>query len=315
MSFLADGNGNIQDFDSNSCEISSNKSNCIYFRFNSSLQFHHDSALMSFNITLAPALSTTNVSFNLSEYLYPDPPFRKFNLDSTLKLKYDPSSVNFSKIGISDHQLYVKFDAMVVNNNSYTDISYPSFLFEPGDCSVINLSPTIKGSYYDNMGRFMGYQNEKSQFHLNPTITTLPKLTDGRQIQFAVIQRQYLRHEMQSSHSMANIGGFYVALSSIYVLLFGMSKLSPCLKRKLAKRYVAFSGIPLSQKVSNRRNDATLEDRVQMLETMLQDYYLDNYQWELLKKSVLKYDRLQRQYDQMTNFQNQKIIDSDSEVN
>ncbi|CAG8751386.1 24665_t:CDS:2, partial [Dentiscutata erythropus] len=87
----------------------------------------------------------------------------------------------------------------------------------------------------------------------------------------------------------------------------------PVLKRKLAKRYVSLSGIPLSQKVSNRRNNSTLEDRVQMLETMLQDYYLDNYQWELLRKSVLKYDKLQYQYDQMMNSQHQKLVDSESD--
>ncbi|CAJ0764258.1 1460_t:CDS:2, partial [Entrophospora sp. SA101] len=52
------------------------------------------------------------------------------------------------------------------------------------------------------------------------------------------------------------------------------------LKAKLAKRYVTSSGIVLAQRVSNRRNNATLENRVQMLETMLQDYYLDNYQFE-----------------------------------
>ncbi|CAG8761870.1 1457_t:CDS:2 [Gigaspora margarita] len=227
----------------------------------------------------APALSTANVSFNLSEYLYPSPLFSFPGQDSALNSKNGLSSVNFSKIGISDHQLYVKFDTMNVNNNTYTDYNYPSILLEAGDSSIITISPTIKGSYYHNLKRFLGYSGDRDQFYLTPTITTLPKLTDERQIQFAIIQRQYLRYEIQTSHS--------------------------------TKRYVAFAGIPLSQKVSNRRNNATLEDRVQMLETMLQEYYLDNYQWELLRKSILKYDRLQRQYDQMTL---KEIIDSDSEI-
>ncbi|CAG8560634.1 7266_t:CDS:2, partial [Racocetra persica] len=74
----------------------------------------------------------------------------------------------------------------------------------------------------------------------------------------------------------------------------------------LAKRYVSFPGIPLSQKVSNRRNNATLEDRVQVLETVLQDHYLDNYQWELLRKGVVKYDRWQRQYNEMMNVNSQE---------
>ncbi|KAF0429937.1 hypothetical protein F8M41_005583 [Gigaspora margarita] len=332
MTFSPDIYGNIQMFTPfRSCEILSSNSNCINFRFNSSRQYNFDSALMIFNITLAPALSTANVSFNLSEYLYPSPLFSFPGQDSALNSKNGPSSVNFSKIGISDHQLYVKFDTMNVNNNTYTDYNYPSILLEAGDSSIITISPTIKGSYYHNLKRFLGYSGDRDQFYLTPTITTLPKLTDERQIQFAIIQRQYLRNEIQISHSIpnivANIGGFCVALSSIYIYLFGRSKLSPwgilqkyilvcgtcrrSLKRKLAKRYVAYAGIPLSQKVSNRRNNATLEDRVQMLETMLQEYYLDNYQWELLRKSILKYDRLQRQYDQMTL---KEIIDSDSEI-
>ncbi|CAJ0635391.1 4708_t:CDS:2 [Entrophospora sp. SA101] len=167
--------------------------------------------------------------------------------------------------------------------------------------------PKIERHYISNHWGFRSYEET---CYLNYAIKSLPKLNNEGNIQFSVNVFNQLTYETEINeytfgNAIANLGGFYVALNSMYVLLFGMPKLSPWyelfnrtlndalpnssslifvhsqgLKAKLAKRYVTSSGIVLAQRVSNRRNNATLENRVQMLETMLQDYYLDNYQFE-----------------------------------
>ncbi|PKK70891.1 hypothetical protein RhiirC2_745569, partial [Rhizophagus irregularis] len=86
---------------------------------------------------------------------------------------------------------------------------------------------------------------------------------------------------------ISSVGGFFSSLSGIYVFLFGASKLAPwgflqtsvfnCLctgyrrefVRKLKNRY---EPIPF---VSGRIKNVTLEERVQSIENLLEEYYLD----------------------------------------
>ncbi|RGB38112.1 hypothetical protein C1646_665619 [Rhizophagus diaphanus] len=86
---------------------------------------------------------------------------------------------------------------------------------------------------------------------------------------------------------ISNIGGFFSSLSGIYVFVFGASKLAPwgflqtsvfnCLctgyrrefVRKLKNRY---EPIPF---VSGRTKNYTLEQRIQSIENLLEEYYLD----------------------------------------
>nr|CAG8509932.1 10788_t:CDS:2 [Entrophospora candida] len=220
----------------------------------------------------------------------------------TAKQYFDP---NNSTHYISDQQLYVIFKNVNIYTytKSYTDCtnkvnSDSVIIFEPKDVSSINIFPKIERNYISDAWSFRSY---KEICYLNYAIKSLPKLNNEGNIQFGASVFMQLTHEAGSNEYsfgsvIANLGGFYVALNSMYVLLFGMPKLSPwgiiqkyvlscricrrSLKAKLAKRYVTSSGIVLAQRVSNRRNNATLENRVQMLETMLQDYYLDNYQFE-----------------------------------
>ncbi|CAB4418354.1 unnamed protein product [Rhizophagus irregularis] len=86
---------------------------------------------------------------------------------------------------------------------------------------------------------------------------------------------------------ISSIGGFFSSLSGIYVFLFGASKLAPwgflqtsvfnCLctgyrrefVRKLKNRY---EPIPF---VSGRIKNVTLEERIQSIEKLLEEYYLN----------------------------------------
>nr|CAG8575362.1 11994_t:CDS:2 [Entrophospora candida] len=246
---------------------------------------------------------------------------------------------------ISDQQLYVIFKnaKIQISAKGYSNCtnkvdSDSVIIFKPKDVSNIMIFPKIERSYiydYWNLGSY------NDTCYLNYAIKSLPKLNNEGNIQFGISVFNQLTYETKISeytfeNAIANLGGFYVALNSMYILLFGMPKLSPWyelfnhilndalpnssglmfvhsqgLKAKLAKRYVTSSGIVLAQRVSNRRNNATLENRVQMLETMLQDYYLDNYQFEAsflmmhLRRMDLKYDKFQCEYDEMINSRHQ----------
>ena len=83
----------------------------------------------------------------------------------------------------------------------------------------------------------------------------------------------------------------------------------PCKRsftRKFAKKYVSSAGIPLVEKVDKRPKESSLEERVQILETLLQDYYLDDY---LLKEvKIAKIER--KRYDTMKeqNIEETKLV-------
>src|SRR5687767_5478294 len=64
-------------------------------------------------------------------------------------------------------------------------------------------------------------------------------------------------------------------LAQIYIL-----SCIPCRRsftRNFAKKYVSSAGIPLVEKVNKRPEPSSLEERVQILESLLRDYYLDDY--------------------------------------
>ncbi|EXX64704.1 uncharacterized protein OCT59_029800 [Rhizophagus irregularis] len=86
---------------------------------------------------------------------------------------------------------------------------------------------------------------------------------------------------------ISSIGGFFSSLSGIFVFLFGASKLAPwgflqiyvfnCLciryQRKLAKKLKSkYEPIPF---ISGRTKNFTLEERIQSMENLLEEYYLD----------------------------------------
>ena len=74
----------------------------------------------------------------------------------------------------------------------------------------------------------------------------------------------------------------------------------PCKRsftRKFARKYVSSAGIPLVEKVDKRPKESSLEERVQILETLLQDYYLDDYLLKEVKIAKIehkKYDKMKQ---------------------
>ena len=64
---------------------------------------------------------------------------------------------------------------------------------------------------------------------------------------------------------------------------------------KLALRYISASGIPLGQHVKLRPEDTSLEDRVQILETLLGEYYLDTHGITQMMDTKKNYQKLENE--------------------
>ncbi|CAB4418343.1 unnamed protein product [Rhizophagus irregularis] len=103
------------------------------------------------------------------------------------------------------------------------------------------------------------------------------------------------------SSIISNVGGFFSSLSGFYVLLFGATKLAPwgflqtyvfsCLctryQRKLIRKLqIKYEPIPF---VSGRTKNITLEERVQSIENILKEYYLDT---DFLNLLLTKYNKI-----------------------
>ncbi len=74
----------------------------------------------------------------------------------------------------------------------------------------------------------------------------------------------------------------------------------PCRKsfaRNFARKYVSSAGIPLVEKVKERPEASSLEERVQILETLLQDYYLDDYYLKKIKRVRVQHKRIFEKYN------------------
>ncbi|CAG8811688.1 23783_t:CDS:2, partial [Gigaspora margarita] len=122
----------------------------------------------------------------------------------------------------------------------------------------------------------IGYSPNLPNYDLTPNIQKFPKLRDDERIQFAIKIPTHIRHETH------------------------ITEFSSSFKTGLAKRYVSSSGIPLSHRVLNRRNNATLEDCVPILETLLSGHYLDNYQWEMRCSAIIvnyRYNKILNKFE------------------
>ncbi|CAG8562351.1 uncharacterized protein OCT59_002495 [Rhizophagus irregularis] len=139
--------------------------------------------------------------------------------------------------------------------------------------------------------------------------------------QYNFIIREQQKFQITVARVISNIGGFYGALSGIFVLLFGASKLTPwgicqkyvccwsyrrSFKRHLASRYVSRAGIPLADDPRKLPLGAELSDRVAVLEHLLKEYYIDAYYLEKLRTTRKRYLDLRN-----NNFELLKLLGDD----
>jgi hypothetical protein len=139
------------------------------------------------------------------------------------------------------------------------------------------------------------------------------------QTQFVLLPRtpHYMREEIekyeyQPISFISNLGGIYGAIVALYTAMFGMSKIEPwgifqkmvfrcwpcrrSYRRRLAEEYISLAGIPLGENVKDRPEGTSLEDRLQILEYLLKDQFLDAYYLDNLKSTKLRYDKRENHF-------------------
>ncbi|GBC48544.2 hypothetical protein GLOIN_2v1883501 [Rhizophagus irregularis DAOM 181602=DAOM 197198] len=146
--------------------------------------------------------------------------------------------------------------------------------------------PPITAYVYGLAG---GKSKEYVDFNVHTDMTPLitPNVTTFvlRPISMNIYYQEETYYDLGSI--ISSIGGFFSSLSGIFVFLFGASKLAPwgflqiyvfnCLciryQRKLAKKLKSkYEPIPF---ISGRTKNFTLEERIQSMENLLEEYYLD----------------------------------------
>ncbi|CAB4406236.1 unnamed protein product [Rhizophagus irregularis] len=224
---------------------------------------------------------------------------------------------------LSDNLLHLSFTSFQFSNSdkfNYNKDLDPSYFFlYPGQAYIIILYPVI----VDN------------KLELNPQLKQLPVGLNPNEINFGIRPHsEFFKYEEKKpgynyTDLLADLGGFYNAVLGIFILFFGMQKLEPwgfaqkyllscipCRKsfmKNLAKKYVSSAGIPLAEKVNERPDNSSLEERVQILETLLQDYYLDDYYLEKIRKFKIKHKRLLEKYSNMERAERQNDENSEHE--
>ncbi|CAG8441614.1 2957_t:CDS:2 [Rhizophagus irregularis] len=163
-------------------------------------------------------------------------------------------------------------------------------------------------TYFISFNPIIVNDNELYKLELNPQLEQLPIQLASNEIRLYIYPRSNPRVEIRRIYDC-----FYGATAGIFYLLFGMQKhepwglaqkylftCMPCrksLKKKFARKYVSSAGIPLAEKVNKRPEGSSLEERVQILETLLRDYYLDDYYLQKVKEVKFKHKKFTREYE------------------
>ncbi|EXX76161.1 hypothetical protein RirG_035680 [Rhizophagus irregularis DAOM 197198w] len=94
--------------------------------------------------------------------------------------------------------------------------------------------------------------------------------------------------------------------------LFSCTHCRKSLKRNFARKYVSSAGIPLVEKVDKRPEGSSLEQRVQILETLLRDYYLDDYYLKKVKYVRVNHKRFLKKYEEINRQDNEDTENTES---
>ncbi|CAG8784005.1 5519_t:CDS:2, partial [Dentiscutata erythropus] len=177
--------------------------------------------------------------------------------------------------------------------------------FNRGQLVILNFSAVIRRTYNSLWTKIFGFEPELEEAIINTEIKELQQ-TLNSQYTILVLQpkdnityyENYISRRNIGS-IVSNTGGLYGALIGIYILLFGSIKLSPwgivqkytcCWNlredymHRLMKRYVSKAGIPLVENPSKLPPNATIENRIAALETLMREFFLDDSSLVKLKE-------------------------------
>ncbi|CAG8796539.1 18368_t:CDS:2 [Gigaspora margarita] len=161
--------------------------------------------------------------------------------------------------------------------------------FNKGKAVFIEFSIRIRSTYNNIFMKGLGLEPENKTSFIDAEIKEF-QVTNSQDT-YLILKPKTLYNEKQTFNYttlfiISSLGGFYGAVSGIYILLFGNPKLSPrglihkymcCfdIRKKLeittAKHYVSKAGIPFADNPC----DFTLNERILVLESVLRKYYLD----------------------------------------
>ncbi|CAB4474860.1 unnamed protein product [Rhizophagus irregularis] len=189
-------------------------------------------------------------------------------------------------------------DKAKLNNSDYSSILPNNYLK-----LTINMTLNILNTEIN----CIGYSPKACDLELDLQSEQLPLNLDtnriglGFNIYFPFRYNSMVIYDFESY--LSDIGGFYGSIEGFFASIFGSGKLGPwgiaqtiiltsipCVRsfgRNFARVYVSKGGIPLVEDVKDRPKKSgylnSLEERVQILETLLKEYYLDEHYLEKIK--------------------------------
>ncbi|CAB5386512.1 hypothetical protein RhiirA5_406845 [Rhizophagus irregularis] len=195
---------------------------------------------------------------------------------------------------------YLKLTINMTLNILNTEIncigySPKAFYFRPGQAFFIHIKSSTN-SYLNSCDLELDLQSEQLPLNLDTNRIGL-----GFNIYFPFRYNSMVIYDFESY--LSDIGGFYGSIEGFFASIFGSGKLGPwgiaqtiiltsipCVRsfgRNFARVYVSKGGIPLVEDVKDRPKKSgylnSLEERVQILETLLKEYYLDEHYLEKIK--------------------------------
>ncbi|CAB4391971.1 unnamed protein product [Rhizophagus irregularis] len=231
---------------------------------------------------------------------------------------------------------YLKLTINMTLNILNTEIncigySPKAFYFRPGQAFFIHIKSSTN-SYLNSCDLELDLQSEQLPLNLDTNRIGL-----GFNIYFPFRYNSMVIYDFESY--LSDIGGFYGSIEGFFAAIFGSGKLGPwgiaqtiiltsipCVRsfgRNFARVYVSKAGIPLVEDVNKRPGrdedfNKSLEERVQILETLLREYYLDEHYLEKIKyfadsrKELKELKELKKVPDEEN--AEEKIIADDDEI-
>ncbi|KAG9287056.1 hypothetical protein G9A89_023020 [Geosiphon pyriformis] len=214
------------------------------------------------------------------------------------------------------------------------DIQHNLLKFLPGEWVDLEYSAIIHKTYYSShLQGQLGVRADKTWLELLTDERRMPYSDRSKVILFLRPKTHYVRYQVEKYEgdvlsSISTLGGFYSATAGIFVLLFGSSKFAPwgiaqkyifrcwffrrSFKEHLARRYISAAGIPFGESIADRPAGATLEARVQILETLLEDYYIETYYLDRLKPTRERYLEQERRHTNLENLNELQSLTADA---
>ncbi|RIA80955.1 hypothetical protein C1645_837806 [Glomus cerebriforme] len=265
------------------------------------------------NIDKSPGINMQNYS-NISDEYYPYD-INNINNESLILRFESFQFLDYPRSQHTDFQVEGIF-----SDNYYFILEQTYFLLYPGQVYFITLDPTIFADDFVVYSGDLNFLTRIYKLELNPQLKQMPINLSFDEIHFGFRPHSYFfkfeeNHGYNFTDLMSDLGGFYNAILGIFISFFGTQRLEPwglaqkyifscipCRKSfmsNLAKKFVSSAGIPLAEKVNERPVESSLEERVQILETLLKDYYLDDYYLKKIKKIKIKHKRLLEKFNNM----------------